>query len=244
MAYFLSYNRKTGAIEGSYSTDDDYPLEFIPEPRIEITEAQWGDYLLDPFRFVVSDDAKPGAGVRDITKLTSFFISSTGRKYYKQEDPSWPALACAYTDKLVREGGLWSVKRPERELAEIRLAKKAEITQRRSAVLLAGCDFNGHRYQADPVSYCSLTATVVAVQSGTVLPKNFRWRTADDVSVPMTSANLIDFATAMLLFVNECYNRSWELKRLVDEAATAEAIAAITWDSDVTKGQPGSGAEL
>jgi hypothetical protein len=48
----------------------------------------------------------------------------------------------------------------------------------------------------------------------------------------------------MLLFVNDCYNRSWELKRLVDEAATAEAIAAITWDSDVTNGQPGSGVQL
>lgn len=242
MAFFLSYNRKTGAIEGSYSTDDDYPLEFIPEPRIEITEAQWGDYLLDPFRFVVSDDTKPK--VRDIRELSTFFISPTGRKYFKQEDPNWPPLVCAYTDKLVREGGLWSVKTSQQELAETRLAKKAEVNLWRSAALLAGCDYGGHRYQADPVSYCNLIGTVVAVQAGTVLPKGFCWRTADDVSVPMAPAHLIDFGNSMLLFVNECYNRSWNLKRLVDEAATAEAIDAITWDSDVTNGQPGSGAEL
>lgn len=117
---------------------------------------------------------------------------------------------------------------------DLALAKKhchAIIDTLRSQAMKSGFEYDGHTYQADPVSYGNLTSAIVAANSGNPLPDGFTWRTADDQNIAVTTEDLVAMGTAALTYITECYQRSWDLKAGVDTAIaaidTADQVQAI-----------------
>jgi hypothetical protein len=112
-----------------------------------------------------------------------------------------------------------------------RAAALARVNDIREVKIVLGVPYAGHVYDSDQRSRDNLSATVAAVAAGVPLPDGFSWRTADNVDVPMSPAELVGLAGTMLGYVNMCYARSWALK---GELAAAEDPSTV----DIESGWP------
>jgi len=102
--------------------------------------------------------------------------------------------------------------------AQVRAEQLALVNIVRADQLARPVTFNGHDYDADPVSKGNVVATVAAVSVGVPLPDGFTWRTSDNVDVPMTSTDLVGLAGTMLARGNAIYAWSWTLKAAIEAA--------------------------
>jgi hypothetical protein len=114
-------------------------------------------------------------------------------------------------------------------LTSIKEAKKVQINAWRKQAIDAGVAFNGVMFDSDDISRANLTGVVAAANAGIPLPEGFTWRSADNQDIPMDLAALVGLAGTMLAHVNFQYAKSWTLKGVVDAAADAAAVDAVTW---------------
>jgi hypothetical protein len=58
----------------------------------------------------------------------------------------------------------------------------------------------------------------------------FQFRDGEDVTHPMTAADLIALGNAVQSFITGNYAHAWSLKDQVESATTVAAVEAITWE--------------
>ena len=115
------------------------------------------------------------------------------------------------------------------DLAEVKVRKKDSLTTQRNMVIVAGVEFEGNTFAADPTSIINLTSSLTAVQAGLQLPPDYGWRNVANVKIPMNSIQLRNLGDLMLQLVNSAYNNSWVKKDAVDAATTVEDVIAVQW---------------
>lgn len=110
--------------------------------------------------------------------------------------------------------------------AELKRELQARVNRTRAEKLTAGFEFDGHRYDTDPASLLNLTAVVAALGIGVPLPKDFVWRSADNISVQHTAESLSSLAAALLEYTNAVYARSFELKDRIETEESPQQVDA------------------
>jgi hypothetical protein len=132
------------------------------------------------------------------------------------------------------------------ELAATRLLLAARVERLRDQHISGGTETPFGRVDTDPVSirnilgsYSVATASIVASQFFEI-----KWRMADNSLKTLSAINMIELGNAVLKHVDFCYNRSWQLKDLVNaEDATVESLNSLDltegWIDDAPKnGEP------
>ncbi|EDQ2394494.1 DUF4376 domain-containing protein [Salmonella enterica subsp. enterica] len=110
-----------------------------------------------------------------------------------------------------------------------RLAKHEEINGWRNQQENSSTTFslNGHRWDCDKASQERLDTTLDAARSN-VLPANFFWTDADNIDVPVKSADLESMSTAMnaSMFLQgfKIHERQRQMKEDVDALSDYQAI--------------------
>jgi hypothetical protein len=108
--------------------------------------------------------------------------------------------------------------------------KRTVISTDRDIKVNAGVSWGGYEFATDETSRSNLASAVGVVTTGGELPATFTWRTKDNINVPMTAAQLIEFNQAVAAHVNACYVESWARKSALDNlpaGATFDEIDAI-----------------
>lgn len=118
---------------------------------------------------------------------------------------------------------------PPMALDKLKAQAHFRINVARESALNDGVVYGLNVFDSNQRSRENLTGTVSAVNAGIPLPLVFTWRTKDNQDVPMTAADLVGLAAAMLQHVNGVYQKSWGLKAQIDAATSAEEVSAITW---------------
>lgn len=112
-------------------------------------------------------------------------------------------------------------------------AKEAKLAQISAACLAAidgGFEHGGHVYDSDARSQSNIIGTATGVSAGVPIPEGFTWRTQGNENVPMDGPGVVALGAALLLHVNTCYAKSWQLKALIDAAESLTELDAIQWD--------------
>ena len=117
-------------------------------------------------------------------------------------------------------------------LDEARAAMRSQIETWRDAA----CEANvavpvggvAYQWQADARSQ-QLLGTAVSLSAAGAIPAPAVWRSATNVDVTVTLADLKTIAATIAWQTNQAYGHSWALKAALDAATTPEAIAAIVW---------------
>jgi len=116
---------------------------------------------------------------------------------------------------------------PVETLEDAKARRKRELNQERLQQIEGGLEWNGHTWDTDRQSRENLTAMVAYLNSGNPLPDGFTWRDADNVDVPLTKDEVIQFGAAMVQFANSVYKRSWAAKAAVDKATAPDEINTV-----------------
>lgn len=83
----------------------------------------------------------------------------------------------------------------------------------------------GHTWDADPKSIQNLVGVLVGNAAGLFIPDGFTWRTADNLSVSVTPADLATVGGMMQTAVDAVYRESWRLKdTVIAQSANPEAL--------------------
>lgn len=113
---------------------------------------------------------------------------------------------------------------PPTPLETLKEAKLAQIILDRDAACYADVEVIGHTWQADFRSQALLSSAILMAQSEVYTPTT--WRTADDVNVSVTLADLVQIAGTIAAQTEVAYAASWARKAVVDAATTAEEVEA------------------
>lgn len=132
-----------------------------------------------------------------------------------------------------RDGNLITVE-DDRLLEDAIADKKNMVNIVRDEKIEEGYEWNGNIYDIDATSLSILANYTMSVSNGINLPPNFTWRTKDNTNVPLSPSELIQLNSILMLYVNEVYTYSWELKRVLDEMQDIEEVDAF----DVEIGWP------
>lgn len=113
-----------------------------------------------------------------------------------------------------------------------RMAVKAAAGQQLMTRIAAGMPWEGHPLQIDEASTTRITSAAVAADLG-ALPPGFAWRMADNTSLPMDEAGMIEMATAAFNYIFALRARYWAIVDAATDASEAD-LATI----DPTTGWP------
>lgn len=124
------------------------------------------------------------------------------------------------------DGSLLTVE-DDRLLEDAIADKKNMINLVRDEKIEEGYEWNGNIYDIDNISMSILSNYTMAVSNGVALPPNFTWRTKDNVNIPLTASELIQLNSILILYVNQVYSYSWELKAVLDNMQDIEEVDAF-----------------
>lgn len=114
-------------------------------------------------------------------------------------------------------------------LAELKAAKKAEITDARRQAETAGLELTGFTVATDRESQAMLTSAVVQ----TLLDPDYtvQWKTSVGF-ITLTAEQIQVVGVAVYRHVQGCFDREALLTEAVETAETAEELDAIKWEDD------------
>lgn len=118
----------------------------------------------------------------------------------------------------------------DRLLSDAVAEKKNMINLIRDNKINEGYEWNGNLYDIDTTSLAILANYVTTVSNGIALPSNFTWRTKDNVNIPLSASELIQLNSILILYVNEIYSYSWQLKNILDSFNSLEAVDGFDVD--------------
>lgn len=118
---------------------------------------------------------------------------------------------------------------PSLSLNGERESAKSNIDLAREIAIAAGVSYGGHLFQSDPASIRNITGVLAIVTAGVPLPQGFAWRTADNVDVPFSNADVVALAATIQQAGWQAYQKSWALKAQIDAAQTVKQVGAIVW---------------
>lgn len=123
-------------------------------------------------------------------------------------------------------------------LAALKAAKRGEINKARLTANRSSFAFAGKQIACDELSRGDIDGITSAVALTGELPPDFpgAWKAVDNTYVPISDvATWGSLVAAMVARGTANFARSQSLKALLEAAATADAVAAISWAPD----QPG-----
>jgi hypothetical protein len=117
---------------------------------------------------------------------------------------------------------------PVPTLAEVKAAKKLEITEARYAAETGGMAANGMEIDTSRESQSLITG---AALQATIDPAySCKWKTAQGF-IELSAQQVIGAAVAVRQHVQSCFDREAELYALIDSKTTKAKVQAITWNS-------------
>ena len=140
------------------------------------------------------------------------------------EDENEPQVG--YDGKLYINGST-----PDEPLDNLKSVKKQEINQaREQARLNEGAEYDNDLFDIDEKSQANITAIVSMLIANNV-PDNYIsiYRSKTNVDHKLTKLQMVELGTTIGAKVTEIYQKSWLLKKKVDEATTIEEVESITW---------------
>lgn len=120
-------------------------------------------------------------------------------------------------------GGFY--KPPLPSLPEVAATKLAKLTAAYQTAIQQPVTYMGTTFQADDASRASITEAVAPDP----LPDGYEWLDANNVFVPMTSAQLQSLAAVMRKQVQVAFVKLQERKAAVRAATTVAQIGAVVW---------------
>jgi hypothetical protein len=115
---------------------------------------------------------------------------------------------------------------PEMDLAEAKEAKKRELSYYRDKAIDSGLDWNGTHIATDSESRGFITGA--AVQAQIAPDYTCKWK-AGDGFITLTSAMILAVAQAVRAHVQAQFDKQAALWQTVDQAATIDAVKAVSW---------------
>jgi len=110
-------------------------------------------------------------------------------------------------------------------LPELAATKVAQLTAAYQTAIQQPVTYMGTTFQADDASRASITEAVAPDP----LPDGYEWLDANNVFVPMTSAQLQSLAAVMRKQVQVAFVKLQERKAAVRAATTVAQIGAVVW---------------
>ena len=130
------------------------------------------------------------------------------------------------------------------QLAQLRALKLDELVRARDVAIVSPVLWAGELWSALPEDQANLIQTVALwdvvlradqdllaelSSDGAIVPTAVPWKTTDNAVHVLTFNEAVRLAAAMSLAKQTCFGIYWQLEAAVEAAASAEAIAAITW---------------
>ena len=149
-------------------------------------------------------------------------------------EPEWAALG-PLPEGVPTDLVLWSDDAGSfvEDLATARSRRWAYIKDCRDAAEWAGAPTPHGLFDSDPASQTKLngaiTAAQLAIASGD--PFAIEWTCADNSTVTLDAAQMVDVGLAVLAHVNAVHQQGRTLREQIEAAATIAAIDAINWPS-------------
>lgn len=146
-----------------------------------------------------------------------------------------PYPQCVF-DWLTGNGGFFSggqVIADQPELDKSKITRKVNVERIRNARIAEGCTTPFGIVDTDPESVRNIMA---AYQASTLAlmtqsPFSTTWRMQNNTFQTMDATGMVAIGNAVLARVTACYERSWALKALVDDAESIEDIDAIGFET-------------
>lgn len=120
---------------------------------------------------------------------------------------------------------------PRPSLADLKLAKRAEINTARDRAEQGGFEYLGKVFDSDPIS-CQRIST--AAQAMALAPEGttITWTTQDNTTIELNKTQLAGMVVALAEWSNTCHQKATTLKAQIDAAKTAEELELITWEDN------------
>lgn len=139
------------------------------------------------------------------------------------EDENEPQIG--YDGKLYINGST-----PDEPLDNLKSSKKQEINQaREQARLDEGAVYSDDTYDIDDKAQSNILAKVTTASLSSD-DSIFTYRSKTNVTHTFTKAEIIALGLAIGDKIDEIYEKSWLLKKKVDNASTKEEIEVIKWN--------------
>ena len=115
-------------------------------------------------------------------------------------------------------------------LIELKEYKKQEINQaREQARLDEGATYNDDTYDIDDKAQSNILAKVTTASLSSD-DSMFTYRSKTNITHTFTKAEIIALGVAIGDKIDKVYEKSWFLKKKVDEATTKEEVDKIQWN--------------
>lgn len=120
---------------------------------------------------------------------------------------------------------------PRPSLADLKLAKRAEINTARDRAEQGGFEYLGKVFDSDPIS-CQRIST--AAQAMALAPDGttITWTCQDNSTIDLTAQELVGLVVALGTWSNACHEKATALKAKIEAAQTAEELELITWEDN------------
>lgn len=137
------------------------------------------------------------------------------------------ALIGHYDPKTFKVENGQPVEKGGPSLAELKQAKWREIKAFRSEAEFGGFTWDGSPFDSDDASQRKI---MTAAQMASVSPDLIlNWTLADNTQRTLSDADILSVGMALGAHINDCHATGRNLRALIDAAATAEDVAAISW---------------
>ena len=140
------------------------------------------------------------------------------------EDENEPQVG--YDGKLYINGST-----PDEPLDNLKSVKKQEINQAREQARLNECaEFNNDLFDIDDKAQANILAKVTTASLSSD-DSMFTYRSKTNITHTFTKAEIIALGLAIGDKIDKVYEKSWLLKKKINEATTIEEIAEISWNT-------------
>lgn len=120
------------------------------------------------------------------------------------------------------------------ELTAAQAALCDQVDAKRLGLIAAGLNWQGNVFQIDDGSQAIMTTMMLAYTIGQTNPSGGVWRSAANVNVPMTDAQVKALILGAQTYVKGLLYNGWALKDQINKLTTLAAVAAF----DITQGWP------
>ena len=130
--------------------------------------------------------------------------------------------------------GAWYLKgyAPQKTLAELKEAKRAEINAARDAAEQGGFEYMGKVFDSDPISCQRISCAAQAMQISALAATTptITWTCQDNTTIDLNPSELLGLVGALAAWSNSCHIKATALKEQIEACQSAEALAQISWD--------------
>ena len=133
----------------------------------------------------------------------------------------------------LKNGQYKIVELPKPGLAELKLAKRAEINAQRDAAEQGGFFYMGKTFDSDIVSCIRIQGAALSMQAAIMAEEvpSITWTCQDNTTIELTAQELMGLSVALAEWSNTCHQKATELKTQIENATSEEELENISWNA-------------